>query len=164
MLTTVCDPRKRKKVRTLHLNERKAKILKAIVTDYIETAEPIGSRTMARKYDWGISSATIRNEMSDLEEMGLITQTHTSSGRIPSDKGYRLYVDSMMSKRPLTDEETLFLQRMIQSNINQIDFLLQETAKAVAHLTHCPAIVTEPHTKKTKIMQYFVISGLAIPA
>ena len=76
----------------LTLNDRKIKILKAIITDYIATAEPVGSRTIARKYDLGISPATIRNEMSDLEEMGFIEQPHTSAGRIPSQKGYRLYV------------------------------------------------------------------------
>jgi len=135
----------------MQLNERKKKILQAIINDYIQTAEPIGSRTIAKKYDWGISSATIRNEMSDLEDMGLITQPHTSSGRVPSDKGYRLYVDSMMPRRALTDDETLFLQRMIQSNISQIDYLMQETAKAVAYLTHYPTIATEPHKVKTRI-------------
>jgi len=135
----------------MQLNERKIKILEAIINDYIQTAEPIGSRTIAKKYDWGISPATIRNEMSDLEDMGLILQTHASSGRVPSDKGYRLYVDSMMKKRSLTNDETLFLQRMIQENINQIDLMMQETAKAVSFLTKYTTIVTEPYIKKTKI-------------
>ena len=80
----------------MSLSERQLKILEAIINDYIQTAEPIGSRTIAKKYGMGISSATIRNEMSDLEDMGFITQPHTSSGRVPSQKGYRLYVDSMM--------------------------------------------------------------------
>ena len=80
------------------LNERKLKILEAIITDYIATAEPVGSRTIAKKYHLGLSSATIRNEMSDLEEMGFIIQPHTSAGRIPSDAGSRLYVDSLMQK------------------------------------------------------------------
>ena len=73
----------------MSLNERKIQILQAIINDYIETAEPVGSRTIAKKYNLGISSATIRNEMSDLEEMGFILQPHASSGRIPSDMGYR---------------------------------------------------------------------------
>ena len=133
------------------LNDRKLKILQAIVTDYIETAEPIGSRTIAKKYGLGISSATIRNEMSDLEDMGLISQPHTSSGRVPSGKGYRFYVDSMMQRRALTPEEALFLQRMIIDNINQTEYMMQETAKALASLTNYPAIVSEPHLKKTKI-------------
>jgi len=135
----------------MFLNDRKLKILQAIVTDYIETAEPIGSRTIAKKYGLGISSATIRNEMSDLEDMGLISQPHTSSGRIPSGKGYRFYVDSMMQKRSLTSDEALFLQRMIIDNINQTEFMMQETAKALARLTNYPAIVSEPNMKKIKI-------------
>ena len=133
------------------LNERKFKILEAIVSDYIATAEPIGSRTIAKKYGLGISSATIRNEMSDLEDLGLISQTHASSGRIPSEMGYRYYVDSMMQRRPLTSDEAMFLQRMIIDNIYQIEFMMQETAKALASLTRCPAIVSEPMLKKTKI-------------
>jgi len=135
----------------MDLTERKFKILEAIVNDYIHTAEPIGSRTIAKKYSLGISSATIRNEMSDLEDLGLIAQLHTSSGRVPSQKGYRFYVDRMMHSQPLTGEEALFLQGMIMQNINQVEFMMQETAKALARLTRCPAIVSEPHLKKTKI-------------
>lgn len=130
------------------LNDRKIKILEAVVTDYIGTAEPIGSRTIAKKYNFGISSATIRNEMSDLEEMGLIIQPHTSSGRVPSDLGYRLYVDSLMRHRPLTDEETMYLQRMIMKSIHHTDHLMQETAKAIASLTQYATIVSEPREKK----------------
>ena len=133
------------------LNERKTKILQAIVMDYIATAEPIGSRTIAKKYDLGISSATIRNEMSDLEDMGLIKQPHTSSGRVPSDMGYRLYVDKLMNHRQLTEDETMFLQRMIMNNIHHVDYLMQETAKAMAYLTRYAAIVSEPREKKPTI-------------
>ena len=133
------------------LNDRKAKILEAIVMDYIATAEPIGSRTIAKKYNWGISSATIRNEMSDLEELGLIIQPHASSGRVPSDSGYRLYVDRMMRHRALTEEETIFLQRMIMANIHHAEYLMQETAKAIAALTRYATIVSEPREKKATI-------------
>jgi len=119
--------------------------------DYIATAEPIGSRTIAKRYGLGISSATIRNEMSDLEDMGLIKQPHTSSGRIPSDLGYRLYVDNLMRHRALTDEETMFLQRMIMNNIHHVEYLMQETAKAIATLTRYAAVVSEPREKKTAI-------------
>ena len=87
------------------LSDRKIQILQAIINDYIETAEPVGSRTIAKKYNLGISSATIRNEMSDLEEMGLILQPHASSGRIPSDMGYRLYVDHLMQQKEQKPEE-----------------------------------------------------------
>ena len=81
------------------LDERKKKILQAIIRNYLETGEPVGSRTISKYTDLNLSSATIRNEMSDLEEMGLILQPHTSAGRIPSDKGYRLYVDTMMEEK-----------------------------------------------------------------
>ena len=133
------------------LSDRQFKILEAIINDYIQTAEPIGSRTIAKKYGMGISSATIRNEMSDLEELGLITQPHTSSGRVPSAKGYRFYVDSMMPRKPLTSEESLFLQRMILSNISQVEYMMKETANALARLTRYPAIVSEPYLKKARI-------------
>jgi len=135
----------------MDLNERKIKILEAIINDYIATAEPIGSRTIAKKYNWGISSATIRNEMSDLEELGLILQPHASAGRVPSDKGYRLYVDRLMQYRELTNEEISFLHKLILNNINQIDFLMQETARALSLLTNYTAIISEPQVKKTKI-------------
>ena len=135
----------------MFLSDRQFKILEAIVNDYIQTAEPIGSRTIAKKYGLGISSATIRNEMSDLEDLGLISQLHTSSGRIPSSAGYRFYVDSMMHPAALTAEVAMFMQRMIIDNIYQTEYMMQETAKTLTHLTKYPAIVSEPHLKKTKI-------------
>jgi len=133
------------------LSTRKFKILEAIITDYIETAEPIGSRTIAKKSGLGISSATIRNEMSDLEDMGLISQPHTSSGRVPSGQGYRLYVDTMMQWRQLCESEALILQKMLIDNIYQVEYMMQETAKALSRLTRYPAIVSEPFLKKTRI-------------
>ncbi|MCL1999121.1 MAG: heat-inducible transcriptional repressor HrcA [Turicibacter sp.] len=128
------------------MNDRKIKILEAIINDYIRTAEPIGSRTIAKRYNFGISSATIRNEMSDLEDMGLIIQPHTSSGRVPSDLGYRLYVDSLMHHRPLTEDETISLQRMIMKHLDRD--LMREIAKKIAYLTQYATIVSEsaePH-------------------
>jgi len=133
------------------LSDRKIKILEAIINDYIRTAEPIGSRTIAKKYNLGISSATIRNEMSDLEDMGFIIQPHASAGRIPSDKGYRLYVDRLMRRRELTDDETRYLRQIIVNNINQIDYMMQETARAIALLTNYAIVVSEPSVKKTRI-------------
>lgn len=127
----------------MDLNNRKIKILEAIITDYINTGEPVGSRTISKKYPLGISSATIRNEMSDLEELGLICQPHTSAGRVPSDKGYRLYVDRLMRKSTLPVEESLFLRELITSNISHIDYLMEQTAKALARLTNCATVVTE---------------------
>ncbi|MBE6013613.1 heat-inducible transcriptional repressor HrcA [Anaeropeptidivorans aminofermentans] len=133
------------------LNDRKIKILEAIINDYILSAEPIGSRTIAKKYDLGISSATIRNEMSDLEEMGYIVQPHASAGRVPSDKGYRLYVDRLMQYRELTKEEVEYLQGIIINNINHMEYLMRETAKAISVLTNYTTIVSEPEVTRTKI-------------
>ncbi len=133
------------------LNERKMRILEAIINDYIATAQPIGSRTIAKKYGLGISSATIRNEMSDLEDMGLIVQPHASAGRIPSDLGYRLYVDSLMRFRELTSDESQLLQNLIGDNIAQIDYLMQETAKAISVITKYTTVITETPSERVTI-------------
>ena len=135
----------------MDLNDRKIKILEAIITDYIETGEPIGSRTIEKKYDLGVSSATIRNEMSDLEELGLIVQPHKSAGRIPSDEGYRLYVDSLMHHREMTKEETNFLENIIVNNINHMDYLMEQTAKALSMLTNYATIVSKPQIIEDEI-------------
>ena len=87
------------------LDDRKQRVLKAIIEDYVASAEPVGSRTLARKYDLGVSPATIRNEMADLEMLGYLEQIHTSSGRIPSSKGYRFYVDGLIPPEPVSDVE-----------------------------------------------------------
>ena len=137
----------------MSLNERKIQILQAIINDYIETAEPVGSRTIAKKYNLGISSATIRNEMSDLEEMGFILQPHASSGRNPSELGYRLYVDHLMQKKELGSEEQRYLQSVIARNVGQIDYLLEETAKALSALTNYTTIISEPVSRRTRIKQ-----------
>lgn len=135
------------------LNDRKIQILQAIINNYIETAEPVGSRTIAKKYNLGISSATIRNEMSDLEEMGFILQPHASSGRIPSDMGYRLYVDHLMQKRELSEEEQRYLQSLLSRDISQIDYLMEEAAKALSVLTNYTTIVSEPKGQRTRLKQ-----------
>lgn len=135
------------------LNDRKFNILQAIINDYIATAEPVGSRTIAKKYDLGISSATIRNEMSDLEEMGFIIQPHASSGRIPSDLGYRLYVDSIMDDCKTDEECVINLQNIVNSNLGRIDFLMEETAKMLSMLTNYTAIISEPKTTNLNLKQ-----------
>ncbi|HCT65245.1 MAG TPA: heat-inducible transcription repressor HrcA [Lachnospiraceae bacterium] len=135
----------------MSLSDRKIKILQAIINDYIATAEPVGSRTIAKKYDFGLSSATIRNEMSDLEEMGFIIQPHASSGRIPSDLGYRLYVDSLMQQRDLVDKEKSYLHGMVAENVNQIEYLMEETAKMLSTLTNYTTIISEPIIKSTRL-------------
>ncbi len=137
----------------MDLSGRKIKILEAIITDYIQTGEPVGSRTISKKYPLGISSATIRNEMSDLEDLGLLCQPHTSAGRIPSDKGYRLYVDRLMKHSALSEEESLFLKDIIINNIGHIDYLMEQTAKALARLTNCATVVAEAENDDDSIVR-----------
>lgn len=137
----------------MSLNQRKIQILQAIINDYIATAEPVGSRTIAKKYNLGISSATIRNEMSDLEDMGFIIQPHASSGRIPSDRGYRFYVDQLMQMRELGEKEHHFLQSVVARNISHIEYLMEETAKALSMLTNYTTIISEPVFQGTQLKQ-----------
>ena len=110
----------------MELDERKAKIPRAIIQNYQETGEPVGSRTISKFSDLKLSSATIRNEMSDLEELGLIVQPHTSAGRIPTDQGYRLYVDSLMEEkeREVTEMKEFLIQR-----VDTVEILLKQMAK-----------------------------------
>ncbi len=135
---------------TLELNERKLQILKAIINDYFETAEPVGSRTLSRHYDLGISPATIRNEMSDLEELGFIIQPHTSSGRIPSDKGYRFYVDMMLQIQKAEFTKLVYLEELKKS-ASRIEDMLKNIGEYLARETHYASIVSSPAYKKSKI-------------
>lgn len=135
----------------MDMNERKIKILNAIIQDYIQTGEPVGSRTISKKYDLGISSATIRNEMADLEELGFIMQPHTSAGRIPSDKGYRFYVDGMMQRKNINPEVENIITQLVNQKITRIDELVQETAKLIAMLTNCATIASTPSITQVKI-------------
>ena len=134
----------------MEMDERKIKILQAIVTDYINNGEPVGSRTIAKKYDLGISSATIRNEMSDLEEMGYIEQLHTSSGRKPSDKGYRLYVDRLMQITKLsTEEEYMIKNQLINVALYEVDKIVRQATQMLSHLTNLTSIVKAPSVQKS---------------
>lgn len=142
-----------KGVGNMQLNDRKIRILQAIIKDYIDTAEPVGSRTIAKKYNLGVSSATIRNEMSDLEEMGLIVQPHASAGRIPSDKGYRYYVDSILKKEPVSEEGQNYIKNLVNKNISQIEYLMDETARALSAMTNYTTFISEPIIRKTTLKQ-----------
>jgi len=133
------------------LNIRKIKILEAIIHDYIASAEPIGSRTIARKYDLGVSSATIRNEMSDLEEMGYIVAPHASSGRVPSDKGYRLYVDEVMQNKRLPAAQQEYLQQSIAQSLSQIDLLMRDVARAISFVTNYTTVAADLLVTRHKI-------------
>ncbi|MCR2020852.1 HTH domain-containing protein, partial [Blautia pseudococcoides] len=108
------------------LDERKRKILKAIIRTYLETGEPVGSRTISKYTDLNLSSATIRNEMSDLEELGYIVQPHTSAGRIPSDTGYRLYVDELMREK---EEEVSEIKEMMIERTDKMEKVLKQVVK-----------------------------------
>ena len=117
------------------LTDRKKKILQIVIEDYIATAEPVGSRTIARKYDLGISPATIRNEMSDLELLGFLEQPHTSAGRVPSAQAYRFYVDSMISPGALTDNDRALIDGWYRERVRSIDDIFQSTAKILSRMS-----------------------------
>lgn len=132
----------------MELDERKKKILHAIIRNYLETGEPVGSRTISKDTDLHLSSATIRNEMADLEEMGLIMQPHTSSGRIPSDKGYRLYVDTMLEDKTKEIDE---LKELLLDKEKKTDELLQQVAKLLAVNTNYTTVISTPSTHRNKL-------------
>jgi len=126
------------------MDERKQRVLMAIVHDYIATAEPVGSRTVAKKYRLGVSPATIRNEMADLEEMGYIEQPHTSAGRIPSERGYRYYVDFLMRRQDLSKDEISLIEQEYQAKVGDIGQVIHKTGVLLTHLTHYTALVMPP--------------------
>lgn len=136
----------------MELDERKLKILQAIIRTYLDTGEPVGSRTISKYSDLKLSSATIRNEMADLEEMGYIIQPHTSAGRIPSDKGYRLYVDTMLEAK---ESEVNDLKEEIEEKAGKLDDVLKQVAKFLAANTNYATMVTGPRyrSKRVKFIQ-----------
>lgn len=140
----------------MELDERKLKILQAIIRTYLETGEPVGSRTISKYSDLNLSSATIRNEMSDLEEMGYILQPHTSAGRIPSDKGYRLYVDTMLDDKA---QEVHDMKAELTEKAGKIDDLLKRVAKLLAVNTNYATMVSGPRyaSKKVKFIQLTLV-------
>lgn len=123
------------------LNERKKKILQIIIEDYISSAEPVGSRTIARKYDLGLSPATIRNEMSDLELLGYLEQPHTSAGRTPSAQAYRFYVDALIEPGTLTDNDMALIDGWYNERRRNIDDIFQSTAKILSRMTQNVSMV-----------------------
>lgn len=139
----------------MELDDRKLKILTAVIKNYLETGEPVGSRTISKYTDINLSSATIRNEMADLEELGYIIQPHTSAGRIPSDKGYRLYVDRMMSARAeeLSKREEVLQQKedLLIEKVDKVETLLQNVAKVLATNTNYATMVTKPKLSKNRL-------------
>lgn len=132
----------------MELDDRKWKIFNAIIKNYLETGEPVGSRTISKYTDLNLSSATIRNEMSDLEEMGLIIQPHTSAGRIPSDKGYRLYVNHLMKEQ---EEKSIQRQEVVVKRVDRLELLLKQMVKILAANTNYATMITGPQVKGNKL-------------
>ncbi len=132
----------------MQLDERKTKILQAIIRNYLETGEPVGSRTISKYTDLNLSSATIRNEMADLEEMGYIIQPHTSAGRVPSDKGYRLYVDTMMEEK---EKEVVEMKEMLVERQDKMETLLKQVARLLAQNTQYATMISAPQTHRNKV-------------
>ena len=130
------------------LDDRKLKILQTIIKTYLETGEPVGSRTISKYTDLNLSSATIRNEMADLEDLGYIIQPHTSAGRIPSDKGYRLYVDMLMEDK---EHEITEMQEKMLQKADKMEQLLQQAARVLANSTNYATMVSAPTYNRNKL-------------
>ncbi|MCC8105131.1 MAG: heat-inducible transcriptional repressor HrcA [Clostridiales bacterium] len=147
----------------MQLDDRKWTILKAIIKTYLETGEPVGSRTISKYADLNLSSATIRNEMSDLKDMGLILQPHTSAGRIPSDAGYRLYVDRMMEEK---DREVTEMKEVVLQRQDKMELILRQMAQILANNTNYAAMISGPqiHQTKLKFIQLSIVSDTQILA
>ncbi|SHG85328.1 heat-inducible transcription repressor HrcA [Thermosyntropha lipolytica DSM 11003] len=134
----------------MSLDERKKIILESIIKDYVETAEPVGSRAVVKKHGLNISAATVRNEMADLEEMGYLEQPYTSAGRIPSQLGYRYYVDCMMQKETLSEEEIELLQKIIRDNIHEWNEIIEKVSSFLAQATSYASFVIFPSLTLSK--------------
>lgn len=132
----------------MELDERKKKILQAVIRNYLETGEPVGSRTISKYTDLNLSSATIRNEMADLEEMGYILQPHTSAGRIPSDRGYRFYVDALMEEK---NREVVEMNEILVERQDKMETLLKQVAKVLAQNTRYATMISAPQTRCNKL-------------
>ena len=135
----------------MDLSERKLQILQAIIGDFIKTGEPVGSRALSKKYNLGVSPATIRNEMSDLEDMGYLSHIHTSSGRVPSDKAYRLYVNELMEKRELSIEEKRAISQKLQSNIVEFEQTIRHAASLLSEITNLTSFALTPNQQEDRL-------------
>lgn len=133
------------------LDERKKKILEAVIEEYNRTAEPVGSNKLASDYNLGLSSATIRNEMASLEELGYLDKPHTSAGRVPSSKGYRVYVDSIMNEKNLPIQKKKLIDKAINEDLHQFRSLMQEASNILARLTDYASIAIEPELDNAEV-------------
>lgn len=139
------------------LDNRKKKILQAIVDSYINTAEPVGSRTIEKKYQLGLSSATIRNEMADLEELGYLMQPHTSAGRVPSVTGYQLYVDELMTQYSYTVEEINVLKSVMEEKFDYLEKVIKKASDIMTDLTNYTSVIVRPKIKEDSIKNIRII-------
>ena len=143
----------------MELSARKKQILKAIIGDYIRTAEPVGSKALTEGHELPFSSATIRNEMSELEEMGYLEKPHTSAGRIPSPQGYRLYVDELMEKPgEAADDDGAPLQQTVLAKVRELDHLIQEAGKLLTSLTNYASVAITPTLTQVSIRRFEIIA------
>ncbi|MDI3318087.1 MAG: heat-inducible transcriptional repressor HrcA [Bacillota bacterium] len=145
------------------LRERSRQILKAIVQDYVRSAEPVASRTVARKYLAGLSPATVRNEMADLEEAGFLEQPHTSAGRVPSDKGYRYFVDFLLDppEKPLGSWIGEQAGSLLELRARRVEALMQHAARVLAEMTDCLSLVTAPRLAQLRLHAVHLLPGEA---
>ena len=142
------------------LDDRKKKVLQAIVEEYINTAEPVSSNALISKYDLECSSATIRNEMADLEKKGLLDKMHTSSGRVPSAKGYRYYVDELLKDDNISLEEVKYISKKLETKVNEIEDLTKITANTISEITHYTTVTIGPKANEQIISEIkFVLLG-----
>lgn len=139
------------------MDERKMRILQAIIDDYILTGVPVGSRTISKKYDMGLSSATIRNEMSDLEELGFLDQPHVSAGRIPSAKAYRLYVDTLLKTGKIPDASDEAIRNHFSCRARQMEDVIDHAAQVISSLTHYTAVVLSPKGTQPRIQTMHLV-------
>src|ERR1700677_1529676 len=149
------------------LDKRKAYILATVVYEYIATAEPVGSNTLTQKYNLGVSSATVRNEMAELEAGGYLVQPHTSAGRVPSDAGYRTYVDDLMQPETLGNEDRKRIREDLREASRELDEVIETTTRLLSRLSNNLAFVTKPQpdTQSFKHMQLIWLSprtGVAV--
>ncbi len=141
------------------MDERKKQILHALIRDYVDVGEPVGSRTIAKKYDLGVSPATIRNEMSDLEEMGFIKQPHASAGRVPSDKGYRYYVDNLMEpdEKLLTEQEQQQVADFYRNCEAEMEQLFQQSCRLLSKMTNYTAMLIKPRLSASVLEKFKLV-------
>ncbi len=141
----------------MELGDRKRKILQMIIEDYIMYAEPIGSRTIAKHTDMGFSSATVRNEMADLEEMGYLISPHTSSGRVPTDAGYRFYVNELMKSYDMATNDIVKLRRLFAAGVLQLDKLIRQASDVVSQLTSYTTVAVTPELKQSYVKRFEIV-------